>query len=120
MPRTKKRRSAKTGLPPGALIHIGERHAEKAKITLCEYDESRFEEREIHTLEGTLQPPDKETVTWVHIDGLHEIPLLEQMGGLFGLHPLTLEDILNTEQRPKSEDHGDYLYVVLKFFHENG
>jgi magnesium transporter len=120
MPRTKKRRSAKTGLPPGALIHIGERHTEKAKITLCEYDESRLEEREIHTLEGALQPPDKEAVTWVHIDGLQDVRLLEQMGNVFGLHPLTLEDILNTEQRPKSEDHGDYLYVVLKCFHENG
>jgi len=118
MPRTKKRRSAKTGLPPGALIHIGERHAEKAKITLCEYDESHFQEREISTLEGTLPPPTGAAVTWIHVDGLHEIPLLEQMGGIFCLHPLTLEDILNTEQRPKSEDHGDYLYIVLRLFQE--
>src|SRR4030042_3796900 len=120
MPKIKKRRSAKAGLPPGALIHIGERHAEKAKIVRGEYDESHLSEKEIHTLEGALQPPDREAVTWVHIDGLQDVRLLEQMGNVFGLHPLTLEDILNTEQRPKREDHGDYLYVVLKCFHENG
>ena len=62
--------------------------------------------------------PTEEAVTWIHIDGLHEIHLLEQMGVNFGLHPLILEDILNTEQRPKSEDHGDYLYIVLSLFHE--
>ena len=64
-------------------------------------------------------PPDGEAVTWIHIDGLQDIRLLEQMGVVFGLHPLTLEDILNTEQRPKSEDHGDYLYIVLRLFHED-
>ncbi|MBE0558305.1 MAG: magnesium/cobalt transporter CorA, partial [Proteobacteria bacterium] len=57
--------------------------------------------------------------SWIHIDGLHETRLLEQMGTAFGLHPLILEDILNTEQRPKSEDHSDYLYVVLRLFHED-
>ncbi|OHE22981.1 MAG: magnesium and cobalt transport protein CorA [Syntrophobacterales bacterium RBG_19FT_COMBO_59_10] len=119
MPKIKKRRSAKAGLPPGALIHIGERHAEKAKIVLCEYDESHLSEKEIHTLEGALPPPDREAVTWVHIDGLQDVHLLEEMGNVFGLHPLILEDILNTEQRPKGEDHGDYFYVVLKLFHES-
>jgi magnesium transporter len=118
MPGVTKRRSAKTGLPPGSLIHIGQRHTEKAKVTLCEYDESHFQEREISTLEGMHPAPSGEAVTWIHVDGLQEIGLLEQMGGIFCLHPLTLEDILNTEQRPKSEDHGDYLYIVLRLFHE--
>jgi magnesium transporter len=118
MPGVVKRRSAKTGLPPGSLIHIGEKHADKAKITLCTYDETHFQEREIQTLEGVL-PSAGEAVTWIHIDGLHEVQLLEAMGLSFSLHPLTLEDILNTEQRPKSEDHGDYLYIVLRLFHED-
>ncbi len=119
MPGITKKRSAKTGLPPGSLIHIGQRHTEKAKITLCEYDESHFQEKDISTLEGVILPaPAGAAVTWIHIDGLHEIPLLEQMGRIFCLHPLTLEDILNTEQRPKSEDHGDYLFIVLRLFQE--
>lgn len=117
MPGTARKRSVKTGLPPGSLVHIGQRHAEKANVHLCQYDESHFGEREIHSLEGVLPPLDGTTVAWIHIDGLQEISLLEQMGSVFGLHPLILEDILNTEQRPKSEDHSGYIYIVLRLFH---
>lgn len=116
MQRAAKKRSAKTGLPPGALVHIGEKLAEKAKLTLCEYDGSHFQEKEMPELEGLRPPPDQKAVTWLHIDGLHDVCLLERLGVAFGLHPLTIEDILNTDQRPKLEDHGDYLYVVLKHF----
>lgn len=119
MPRTVKRRSAKSGLAPGALIHIGEVHADGTKITLTEYDESRFTEKEIRSPEGLMPPPDRRTVTWVHVDGLQDVQLLGQMGAVFGLHPLIIEDILNTEQRPKMEDHGNYLYIVLKRFHKD-
>jgi magnesium transporter len=118
MPGAAKKRSAKAGLPPGALVHIGEQHAEKAKITLCQYDGAQFQERELASLEGLKPPPDRKGVTWLHIDGLHDVHLLERMGAVFGLHPLTIEDILNTDQRPKLEDHGDYLYIVLKHFHQ--
>jgi magnesium transporter len=115
----RKRRSAKAGLPPGSLVYIGERHTEQVKINLCEYGESYFREKAISTLEAVLPLPTGATVAWVHIDGLQEIHLLEQMGSIFSLHPLILEDILNTEQRPKSEDHGEYFYIVLKLFREN-
>jgi len=118
MPGTARKRSAKTGLPPGSLIHIGQRHTDRAKICLCEYGATHCREREIQSLEGIIPPDEGTSVAWVHIDGLQDIPLLEQMGSLFGLHPLTLEDILNTEQRPKSEDHDGYLYVVLRIFHQ--
>ena len=119
MPQTVKRRSTKTGLAPGALIHVGELHADRVKMTLCEYGESLFKEDGIDTLEGRMPSPDRKTVTWVHIDGLQDIRLLEQMGVVFGLHPLIIEDILNTDQRPKLEDHDDYLYIVLKRFHQD-
>ncbi len=119
MSRAAKRRSAKSGLAPGALIHIGEVHADRTKITLSEYDESHFTEKEVRSLEGLMPSPDRKTVTWVHIDGLQDVQLLGQMGTVFGLHPLIIEDILNTEQRPKMEDHGDYLYIVLKRFHKD-
>ena len=117
-PESQRRRSAKTGLPPGALIHIGEKHAEKAKITLCEYDESHFKEKEIQTLEGVLPPPDGRPSPGSTSTASRKSACSNRWEALFGLHPLTLEDILNTDQRPKIEDHGDYLYIVLKLFHE--
>jgi len=67
--------------------------------------------------EECLAYKDKGGVTWINIDGLHEAEVLEKLGQAFGLHPLMLEDIANTEQRPKLEDYGDYLYVVVKMLY---
>ena len=117
MPRLVKRTSKKVGLPPGTLVHVGEKTAGKAKITIMDYDEMRFEERETKTIEEYLPFKDKPTVTWINVDGLHEVEILEQLGACLGLHTLVLEDILNTGQRPKMEDFGDYIYIVLKMLH---
>ena len=114
------KRSAKTGLAPGVLIHIGEKHVEQATITLCEYDETYLREKEIASLDEALPPPERAGVAWLHIDGLQDVHLLEQMGKVFNLHPLIVEDILNTDQRPKCEDHETYVFLVLRSFRENG
>lgn len=105
------------GLPPGALVHIGDRKSEKVEITVFSYDESRVEEREVDSVEECLELKDKHTTTWINVDGLHRIEVLEKLGESFGIHHLVLEDILDTGQRPKFEDYGDYLYMVLKMFY---
>jgi magnesium transporter len=56
----------------------------------------------------------KSTVTWINVDGVHNVSMLEKLGARFGLHRLVMEDIMNTDQRPKMEDFGDYIYLVLK------
>jgi magnesium transporter len=117
MPKLLKRTSKKVGLPPGTLVHIGEKKAEKAKITIIDYDETRFEEKEAKTIEECLPLKDRPTVTWINVDGLHQVEILEKLGDCFRLHPLVLEDILNTGQRPKVEDFDDYIYITLKMFH---
>jgi magnesium transporter len=119
MPRLIKKRSRKAGLPPGTLVHIGEQKAEEVRITVIDYDEARFQEEEIKTVEECFLFKDKPTVTWINVDGIHEVEVLELLGECFGLHPLVLEDILNTDQRPKLEDFGDYIFVVLKTFSYN-
>ncbi|MFC1910510.1 magnesium/cobalt transporter CorA [Chloroflexota bacterium] len=117
MQRLIKKRSHKAGLPPGTLIHIGERNAEKVKIKIIDYDEAQFIEKEAKTIEESFPFKDQPTVTWINIDGLHEVKIIEKLGSQFGLHPLLLEDILNTDQRPKMEDYGDYIFVVLKMLY---
>lgn len=112
------RRSKKIGLPPGSLIHIGNRFAEKSKITLIRYDETSFREKEINTPADLSDEKQKQGIAWINIDGLQDVKLFEDIGELFGLHPLVLEDILNTNQRPKMEDYGEYIYIVLKNFHD--
>ncbi len=107
------------GLPPGTLVHIGEKKAEEVKITIIDYDQANFEEREVENVEECLPFKDKPTVTWINVDGLHEVEVVEKMGNAFGIHPLVLEDILHTGQRPKMEDFGDYLFIVLKMLYHD-
>ncbi len=119
MPKPIKKRSEKAGLPPGTLVHIGEKKAETLKITVMDYDEAHFQEKEIKTIEECFLFKDKPTVTWINIDGLHQVEIIEKLGECYGLHPLVLEDILNTDQRPKMEDYGEYLYIVLRMLNYN-
>ena len=114
-----KKRSQKAGLPPGTLIHIGEQRAEAAKITVIDYDDISFQEKELKTVEECFPYKDKPTMTWINIDGLHQKDVLEKLSGHFGFHPLVMEDIMNTDQRPKMEDYADYLYIVLKMLYYN-
>ena len=114
MPKLIKKRSRKSGLPPGTLMHIGEKKTEAPSIRLMDYDEARFEEREVKKIEECFLFKEKPTVTWMNVDGLHQVEILEKLGECYGLHPLVLEDILNTDQRPKMEDHGEYIYIVLR------
>jgi magnesium transporter len=117
MRRIIKRVSKKKGLAPGTLIHIGEKKAEKVRITLIDYDESEFQEKEVGKIEECFPFKDKPTVTWINIDGLHNTELIEKLGKHFDLHPLILEDILNTGQRPKVEDFEKYIFIVLKMIY---
>jgi magnesium transporter len=119
MPKLYKKRSEKTGLPPGTLVHIGEKKAEIQKITIMDYSEAHFQEKEIKTIEECFLFKETPTVTWVNIDGLHQVEILEKLGECYGFHPLVLEDILNTDQRPKIEDYGEYLYIVLKMLDQS-
>ena len=109
-----RKRSTKSGLPPGTLVHIGEKKMEEVKITIIDYDETHFQEKEVKTIEECFPFKDKPTVTWINIDGLHQIDIIEKLGKHFGFHPLVLEDIVNTDQRPKIEDFVTYLFLVLK------
>ena len=114
MPRLINRRSKKFGLPPGSLIHVGEKKSEKVKISIIDYDEEEFMEKEVKRVEECFSDKDKSTITWIDIVGIHHIEIIEKIGKHFDLHPLILEDIMNTEQRSKIEDYEDYIFIVLK------
>ena len=111
---TIKKRSKKTGLPPETLVYTGEKQSEAIKIHVIDYDEQNFIEAEHTAADACIPYKSKPTITWVNVDGVHNVPMLEQLGECFGLHRLVMEDILNTDQRPKMEDYGEYLYLVFK------
>jgi len=115
-----KKRSSKAGLPPGTLVHVGEKKAESVRITFIDYDEQSFEEKQVTKIEECLKLKNTPTVSWINIDGLHDIELLEKLGKGFEIHPLILEDILSTGQRPKFEDYEKYIFIVLKMISFSG
>jgi magnesium transporter len=109
-----KKRAHKVGLPPGSLVYTGERVDEKVSITIIEYDEQQYQETEKATLDECLLLRNKPGVTWIKVKGIHAVENLQKLGDCYNLHPLVLEDILHTDQRPKIEDFDDYLYIVLR------
>ncbi|MHC4396781.1 MAG: magnesium/cobalt transporter CorA [Planctomycetota bacterium] len=114
-----KRHSRKAGLPPGTLVHVGEKKEEQIRITLIDYNEQNFQERVVEKVEECFPFKGMPTVTWINIDGLHSIETTEKIGKHFELHSLILEDILNTGQRPKCEDYEKCLFMVLKMLTYN-
>jgi len=103
------------GLSPGTLVHVGEQKTNNVTITLLDYDaKGYFVERETvdpGELAKAIQTP---AITWINVTGLHQITMMGGIGQAFGIHPLLLEDILNTEQRPKIEQSNDILILILK------
>ncbi|HUU75085.1 MAG TPA: magnesium/cobalt transporter CorA, partial [Methanoregulaceae archaeon] len=93
---------------------------EPVRITVIDYDAASLREMVVSGIEECLQFRDTGTVTWIHIDGLENTKVIEDVGRHFDIHSLILEDILSIDQRPKMEDLDHYLYVNLKMMHTKG
>jgi magnesium transporter len=116
-PRVKKRELQKIGLPPGTPVYVGEERKKKVRITLMNYDKDTIEEREFDNVDECCEYTNRSEVTWINVEGIHDIETIEKLGKSFGVHPLVLEDIAHSDQRPKVEDYKDYLYIVLRMFY---
>lgn len=109
-----KKQSAKVGLPPGTLVHIGAQRVDQTQIRTMIYDHGRIMEHDFTDAARCRKLADEAGVTWIDVDGVHDVKLIGKLGAEFGLHPLVLEDIVNTNQRPKMQNFGDYLFFVIK------
>ena len=112
-----KRTSKKAGLPPGTPVFVGEKKVERIRVSYMDYDEAKVEEKEVEDVVQCFPFKDTPTVTWINIDGIHEVSLIEKIGNHFEMHPLILEDIVNSTQRPKLEDFGHYIFIILKMIY---
>ncbi len=120
MRRTINRRSRKAGLPPGSLVHIGHGTGD------TELSGIRYSSGGAHPIlfqEGSrssrsdVPSPESEGVLWLQVRGVTDASTIQKIGEIYRLHPLLLEDVMNTDQRPKVEDYGDHLFVVLRGLH---
>ncbi|MFO7919591.1 MAG: CorA family divalent cation transporter, partial [Nioella sp.] len=108
------------GMPPGTLTLPEGRKKEKAKIELLRYSPQEVLEKELSSIKDILEEKKDRSVMWVNIEGINDLDTLEEVGEIFGMHPLHLEDILNTDQRPKLEEHEGYLFLAMKMIYLRG
>jgi len=116
-PRFVKRPPKKPGSAPGTLVPPAVRRTETLRLRLMDYDADRLEERELAGIEQAIPLKELPTVSWINVDGLHDMEVIDAIGRHFGIHPLTLEDIVNTGHRPKVEEFDRYLFLVLKMLY---
>ncbi len=116
MNRHRRLRSKKVGLPPGTLLHVGEVKTSHTVLSVFNFSSNELVERSAESLADlNLDEPHSGTL-WINIHGLQDTALIAEFGRLFHLHPLVLEDILNTNQRPKLDSYPEYLFLVTRFF----
>ena len=113
---TRRTRSRKVGLPPGSLVPFGEQKTARAEFTALRYDSNQVTEKTSENIEDLDLHVGEHDTLWVNLYGLHDAPKLAELGRKFNLHPLILEDILNTDQRPKVDAYEGYIYFVARFF----
>jgi magnesium transporter len=114
-----RRRRTKVGLPPGTLVYTGPALGEPTRISLLCYGADGVEERDVTgvaALEDIARRNGDALTTWINVDGLEDTTVIADIGALFGIDPLVLEDVVRVGHRPKLETYDGYLYVVLRMF----
>lgn len=114
MARFFKKKEASIGKPPGSLTFIGTKKIDSSSIQIIDYDSDNLQERELKDIKEAVPLKDTGSVTWINVDGVHDTEVIKSIGENFGLHPLVMEDIVNTGQRPKIEEYDDYLFFSVK------
>jgi magnesium transporter len=110
----------KLGMKPGSVVYIGREQVEKARIDIIDYTSTELTETRVETAEECLAYRDSPSVSWVNVDGIHDTALVEKIGGHFEAHPLLLEDIVNTGQRPKLDESTAFVFITLKMLYYSG
>lgn len=109
-----RKNKAQIGSAPGSFVFQGDKKMEKPLIRIIDFEPSHIKEETLSGIEQSYDYKDYETVSWLNIDGVHDAQLIEELGANINLNPLILEDVMNTYQRPKFEDHSDSLFCTLK------
>jgi magnesium transporter len=109
------KRSNKRTLPPGSVVYIGDRErSETSVVNYCEYDDTTLIEKRIVTIQELFPLNQNERVRWINVGGIRNTGVIETIGKECNIHPLVVEDIVNTMQRPKYEEYKDSLFIVMK------
>ncbi|MFC2105148.1 magnesium/cobalt transporter CorA [Candidatus Bipolaricaulota bacterium] len=114
MARFIRRGSKKTGQVPGTAVYVGEKRAAEVRVSRFEYDESDVRRDMLDSVEECLSSHESPQISWINVDGVHDVEKIQRIGEGFNLHPLIIEDIVHTGQRPKVEEYESILFIVLR------
>ncbi|MDZ4663501.1 MAG: magnesium/cobalt transporter CorA [Bacteroidota bacterium] len=120
MAKRRKNNKNDIGLPPGTLVYNGKVTSERVKITLIEYSETEYFEREFYDLSECMNHVKNGMVKWMNVEGIHKTELIEAIGKHYDIHALTLEDIVHIDQRSKFEEYEHYALGVMKMITFDG
>jgi len=102
------------GSAPGTLVHTGQRKVEHVRLRLIDYDADQMVEKTLGRIEECFALADDPPVTWINVDGLHDIDVVDAVGERFKIHRLALEDIVSPSQRPKVEEYEGHFLIIVK------
>jgi magnesium transporter len=102
------------GTPPGSAVYVGDRAPEEMALSIIGYDPIGAWTKSAETVDELLEYRNQSGITWININGLKDSAAINRLADVYGIHPLTIEDIMNTEHRPKVEEFDDYLFITLK------
>ncbi len=119
-PKFGKKKQHNIGAPPGELYYIGEETNDKIKVTLIEFNDKEYFEKDYFDVSECYKDVKPGFVKWINVDGIHKLELIESIGKQFHIHPLTLEDIVHTESRAKFEEYSTYVVAILKMLYYEG
>ncbi len=114
--RRHRRLTPQPGLPPETPVPTGEKKVEHTEIALITYDQTHFDEKAVEAVEDCAALKGVATPTWLRVVGVHDVEMLQKLGEGLGLHPMVIEDLLDTTQRSKVEFFDDYIFVVARVF----
>ena len=101
------------GLPPGTPVYVGDRPAAAMDISTLTFDSSSAEIHNISSVDELTSCKD-DAIMWINVNGLKDIDAIKKLAQNYNIHPLTVEDILNTEQQPKIETFDNYSFISFK------
>ncbi len=106
---------------PGTMTYVGSKDSVETRLDVIDYNLDNYERFSSTSTEDAFKFVDEDRITWFNIDGLSNVREIEKLGEYYELHPLVMEDIVNTGQRPKVEEYEDYLFIVAKMlYYKNG
>lgn len=107
---------------PGTVTYVGRKEDIATTIEVIDYNTENFDHHLDQTPEDAFQFEEENKTTWININGLSNTREIEKLGKYFELHPLIIEDIVNTNQRPKIDEYQDYFFIVAKmlYYKEDG